>query len=370
MKELNTVEICVRLRAALLIKEKKLQVHSVFSSAVNIIDISCVSVSTNVENIERESISTEVERDHTFFTLLSDRRSLYPMSCRVSSEIPFTELGIREGMEVLITDKKLIIPKANLLINLEDSIERDLSFDKVAGLFVPKDLGLKVEILKELIREKGSEFDLSTLVTGKYKNPFADLIIKRLPELNYIIKLSTKLTSNHAVGMARNQLGESVRELRTEVTIEHVQVGQCPAVLDVEQLMKEAGELAGRLAGCGIGLTPSSDDMLVGYMSAYLADSKAKRSSCEKTYRIINAMGREASKHTNTISGAFLKQCGMGLLSDDMTKLMCAIYSNSNVDSIRKYGQIIQNFGSTSGTDMLTGVVLAVINLNYVECST
>lgn len=294
MKELNAVDICVRLKAALLVNDKTLQVHSVFATAINII---CGDV---------------------FFTLLSNTRCLFPMSCRVLSKLNFTELGIREGMEVNVTGESIFITKADISINLKNSIERDLSFDKITGLLVPENLYLKVEILKELIRGKGCEYDLSTLVTGKYRNPYADLVIKKLPGLNEAMK--------------KNNL--------------------------------QAGELAGGIAGCGIGLTPSSDDMLIGYMSAYLADSRAKGRSCEEIYKVTNAIGNKASVHTNTISGAFLKQCGMGLLSEDMTKLMCTIYSDSKAETVKKCAERILNFGSTSGTDMLTGVVLAIVNLN------
>jgi len=256
--------------------------------------------------------------DDIFFSLLTNKHCLFPMSCRVLNDIPFTKLGITEGMEVITSCDRICIPKADSMIDLKDSMERDLSFDKKKDLLVPRNLALKVEILKELINDKGSENDLSTLISEKYSNPYADLVSKRLPGLNEAIKEGNLL----------------------------------------------AGELAGSLAGCGIGLTPSSDDMLIGYMAAYLADSIAKGYRLEESYQITNAMGNEASKRTNTISGAFLKQCGMGLLSDDMTKLMCAIYSDSNKEIIRKCGECIQNFGSTSGTDMLSGVVLAIVNLN------
>jgi hypothetical protein len=293
MKELNVVEICRRIRASQLVHGNTLKVHSAFPSAVNIIG------------------------DDVFISLLSDRHCLFPMSCRVANDIPFTEYGIRKGMEVIASSDRIIIPKAELVVNLKDSMERDLSFDKKEGLLVPEDLVSKVEILKELIREKGCQHDLSTLVTGKYRNPYADLVMKKLPGLNKAIKISDL----------------------------------------------QAGEQAGGLAGCGIGLTPSSDDMLIGYMSAYLADSKAKGYSSEDAYKVTNAMGNKAAERTNIISGTFLKQCGMGLLSDDMTKLMCALYSASEAETVRNYGQRIQNFGSTSGTDMLTGVVLAIVNL-------
>jgi hypothetical protein len=294
MKERKAIDICKELREVLLINNEVFKVHSVFENAVNIV---CNNI---------------------LFTLLSDMRCLYPMSCRVSDYFTFTKSGIREGMEVIASSNSIVIENADLFINLKDALECDLSFGKHTGLFVPKDLSLKIEFLKRMIWEKGCEYDLSTLVTGKYKNPYSDLVIKKLPGLNEAIKK---------------------KDIR-------------------------AGEYAEGIAGCGIGLTPSSDDMLMGYMSACLADTKAKGYDCEEIYKITFAMGRKAAERTNTISGAFLKYCGMGLLSQDMTGLLCRIYSDADIEILEKSAEDILSFGSTSGTDMLTGVVLAIVNLN------
>lgn len=293
MKEIKAVEICARLRPVLINNKETLQVHSVFTSAVNIIG------------------------EDIFFSILSDRSCLFPMSVKVLSEIAFTESGIREGTEVITVGDRILIPQADLLINLKDIVEEDLSFHKNEVLLLPEDLAFKVELLKKLIENKGCEQDLSTLVTGKYTNPYAEHIRIKLPELQKVIKNNTE----------------------------------------------QAGILAGRLAGCGIGLTPSSDDLLIGYMAAFLAYSTAKGSSKEDIYKVISVMGGNAAKHTNTISGAFLKQCGMGLLSEDMTKLMLGLFSDTEAEEVRKYGQRILSYGSTSGTDILTGVVLAIDHL-------
>ncbi|WP_313134417.1 DUF2877 domain-containing protein [Anaerocolumna sp.] len=294
MKELKAVNICGKLREALLVNNKVFKVHSVFDTAVNI-------------------VSNDI-----FFTLLSDIRCLYPMSCRVLDNLSFTKSGIRESMEVISSGNSLIIPNADMVINLKDAVECDLLFMKHIGLFVPKDLRLKIEILKSLIWEKGCEYDLSTLVTGKYKNPYSEFIMKKLPGLNEAIKKRDSQAGEHAEG----------------------------------------------IAGCGIGLTPSSDDMLMGYMSACLADTKAKGQDYEEISKVTYAMGNKASERTNTISGAFLKQCAMGLLSEDMTGLLCTIYSDTDIEILKKSAECILNFGSTSGIDMLAGVVLAIVNLN------
>jgi len=306
MIELGTVKICVRLRAALFENKKPLQVHSVFTSAVNIIG------------------------QDIFFSLLSSRHCLFPMSCMVSNMNSFKEYDLKEGMEVMVSEDGIFIPGANLLASLSNCKEQDLTFGNKITLFVPKDLSHKVEILKGLIEAKGSEIDFSTLITKKFRNPYADFIMKKLPEFNERIK---KIDFRKSKSLRRNE---------------------------IEQL----GRIVEGIAGCGIGLTPSSDDMLVGYMSSYLADSIAKGYNRQEVYEVTSALGNEAYKRTNTISGAFLKQCGMGLLSEDMSKLMHTIYSDSDREMVKIQGQRIQNFGSTSGTDMLTGVVLAIVNLN------
>lgn len=295
MTEIHAIEMCQCLRSTTLIYGGELQVQSVFASSVNI------------------------SSQDLFFSIVSDKLSLYPMSCRAANKAPFTEQGIRAGMYVTISEDSIRILQASFEISLHSCKVRDLSIRSMYGLEPIKDLTFKADILKKLIREKGCREDLSTLVTGEYSNPYTEAVAKRLPELNKAIR-------------------------------------ECD---------ERAAELAGKLAGGGVGLTPSSDDLLVGYMSVYLADSKARNNSFfEEALKLTQAMGEKAAEHTNRISGAFLKQCGRGLLSEDMAKLILAIYSDLGADTIRLCGQRIQNYGSTSGTDMLTGVVLAMLNFN------
>ncbi|MGB4660058.1 MAG: DUF2877 domain-containing protein [Mobilitalea sp.] len=293
MKEINSVEICAQLHELLSVNIIAMKVHSVFDSSVNII------------------------RENLFFSLLSGKSCLFPMTCRLQDGIYFPDLGIKEGMEVTWSEDIISIPDADLEINLKNNKIRNLLFDKKEELLIPTEFELKLKILKDLIEDKGCEYDLSTLVTGKFRNPYADLVIRKLPGLEEAIR-------NNA---------------------------------------EQAGIQAGGLAGCGIGLTPSSDDMLIGYMSVYRADSMARGFRMEEIDIVTNSMGTKASEHTNTISGAFLKQCGIGLFSEDMSKLLRALYSDTDADTVRRCGQDIQNFGSTSGTDILTGVVLAMISL-------
>lgn len=293
MLVLNPVETCLRLWSVLREKNRSAQIHSVFSSAVNIIG------------------------DDIFFSILTDRHGLYPMSCSVCSEIPFTEYGLQAGMKMLIENGVMNVLQAGMQIRINGRAIKDLSVSSVRGLRIPDHLDAKVTLLKELLWENGSEDDLSTLVTGKYQNPYADFVKKRLAEFEEVIQSG-----------------------------------------DVS-----AARRAGELAGCGIGLTPSSDDLIVGYLSAYLADSKAKGKSSKAAYKIVNAIGNEAAKHTNVISGAFLRQCGQGLLSEDMLSLLRTLYSGAGSEEVLAYGRRVLSYGASSGTDILTGVVLAITAL-------
>jgi hypothetical protein len=295
MIELKAIDLCQHLRSTAAICDIELQVQSVFASTINIMG------------------------EKLFFSIISDRHCLYPMSCRVVSREPFTEYGIKAGMRVRISEDSISVMQASLMINIHNCKAHDLSIRSMNGLEGLNNLTYKADILTMLIREKGCKEDLSTLVTGVYRNPYAEAVAKRLPVLNKAIR-------------------------------------ECD---------DRAAELAGNLAGAGIGLTPSSDDLLVGYMSVYLASSKAKDNiHFEEALKLTQAMGEKAAEHTNLISGAFLKQCGMGLLSEDMAELIFVLYSDSEADAIRLCGKRILKVGSTSGTDMLTGVVLAMLNLN------
>ncbi len=254
-----------------------------------------------------------------FFSVVTEQHCLYPMSCRIEEDASLTEAGIRAGMSVIASGEGIYLPQAEFSIDLRRSIVVDLSICNLLGLSIPEKLQAKIAILKELVRAKGCKEDLSALVTEKYYNPCADAVKKRLPEFNKAMR-----------------------------------AGDIQAV-----------ELAGALAGGGLGLTPSTDDLLVGYLSIYLAHTLAADYGFLDTALILTkAMGREAAKHTNLISGAFLKQCGRGLLSENMIKLIVALYSDSKEEAVRLCGERILEFGSTSGTDILTGVILALLNLN------
>jgi hypothetical protein len=293
MKERNAVEICRELRSSLSESRKSLLVHSVFTSAMNVIG------------------------EGLFFSVVTDRHSIYPMSCKLEGEESLTEYGIRAGMGVEVSSGRILIPEADTRLNLHMCLEADLSVLRLDNLFLPTNFGPKLTILLKLVSENGCKDDLSSLITGNNGNPYTKAVRRYLPEF-----------------------GRALRE------------GSMRAV-----------KLAGALAGGGIGLTPSSDDLLLGYLSAYLGHIIAvDRGRLQEALKLTQAIGWEAAQHTNVISGTFLIQCGRGLLSKNMLRLLASLYSDSGKEEVRLWGERLLSFGSTSGTDMLTGVVLSIMN--------
>ncbi len=131
------------------------------------------------------------------------------------------------------------------------------------------------------------------------------------------------------------------------------------AVSDQDAL--QAGKEAELIAGCGIGLTPSSDDFLVGYMTmlhAMCIEYTGERR--KKMMDILHTIGQKAALKTNVVSGAFLLQSSCGYVSEDMICLLRQLRKKDEEQAVRHAAQRVLAFGSTSGRDMLTGVVFAL----------
>ena len=77
---------------------------------------------------------------------------------------------------------------------------------------------------------------------------------------------------------------------------------------------------------------------------------------------LTHAIAARAAQKTNRISGAFLLQSGAGYVSEDVLRLLQLLCSDSDAQQIERAAARVAAFGSTSGSDMLTGIVLAIIH--------
>lgn len=254
-------------------------------------------------------------------SVLTRARCLQPMSCVAESADSFPQGAFAPGMRVRLTERAIRIGDAEIV--LAGATPTDLS---VRGALCPDGAAAAVEpqkhrptlrpapLLTVLASGRGED-GLSALVTRCKSNVYADFLAPRLPRL-----------------FAAVAAGDAA----------------------------EAGEAAARIAGCGVGLTPSSDDLLTGYMAMLHALSAI--GVLGEIAPITHAIAARAAQKTNRISGAFLLQSGAGYVSEDVLRLLQLLCSDSDAQQIERAAARVAAFGSTSGSDMLTGIVLAIIH--------
>lgn len=109
-----------------------------------------------------------------------------------------------------------------------------------------------------------------------------------------------------------------------------------------------------RVAGCGPGLTPSSDDLLCGYLS------QLPRSG--DWTQLTWSLARAAAEETNDISAALLLRAGDGLYSEDVLALIACLRHGRGGQELTACLLRVARFGSSSGYDFLTGVYFGVLD--------
>ena len=201
-------------------------------------------------------------------------------------------------------------------------MDTDLSVLERKELIVPPDLSDRLERLAGVIGEEGKPEGMAPLVFHLEEGSSADYA-ERFPHNHYTAFLLPR-----------------VRRL-----FDALHTGQ----------IVEISAAAGAMAGCGPGLTPSSDDFLCGMMAAMLARGGA-RGRVLRTMDITQRMGCAARVKTNVISGSFLIRSSQGLLSADVLDTVGQLFSNGPTQSLESAASRVITFGETSGTDILSGI--------------
>ena len=260
--------------------------------------------------------AVNIETPAGLVSILTETRCLQPFAVRAACGT--LQAHFAPGEQVLINADTLRTGRT--VISLETAATVDLSVahgmqSAIAGHSREHHSALDPAPLLSVLASGGESDGLSALVTRLKSNVYADFLRPRLPRL-----------------FAAVAAGEAA----------------------------EAGEAAAAIAGCGIGLTPSSDDLLTGYMAMlHVMSAVGVLGNIAPVAREI--AGRAAQK-TNRISGAFLLQSGEGYVSEDVLHLLRLLCSDSDALQIKQAATRVAAFGSTSGSDMLTGIVLAIIH--------
>ncbi|PKM39089.1 MAG: hypothetical protein CVV04_12250 [Firmicutes bacterium HGW-Firmicutes-9] len=286
---MQATAVCKRLLDLSLSRARSGTVHSVFDHAVNL------------EFGFRGLIG-----------LIAEDKALTPYAVSVRTNAPFARTGVRADMAAYLGEGMLVIPDAQIEIDLSSPAHVELSVDaiEIRHREAPMTLLLLIE---QALKGADAEMSLAPLVTGGAENTYTRFLAPRLKRLFYAVSLGA---------------GE------------------------------EAAQAAANCAGCGMGLTPSSDDLLSGYFTTLHLLFRAENRPEDKA--IISNMAQAAAEKTNRISGTFLLHSGMALANTAICDLDRSIFTFMDQAAANRAIARVLAIGSTSGADMLTGMALAL----------
>lgn len=248
-------------------------------------------------------------------SILNNAHCLSPFSALVSSVKPFTRYEIEEGQRVLMGSERIEIPDCELSIDLSQSTDYDLSFDAIKAVFLPNDYDVRLRHILRTIETNAKEDDLAPLVVDIKPNEYSDTIKPLLPDLHTAFR---------------------------------------------DQDPNLCAEAASRIAGIGVGLIPSADRLLCGYIAGYAALSATLGRNFQRVLEMTRALSGSAAAHTTELSGAFLLQSGEGLVSEDLFMLVRNVLSDAPYSVLVASANRIAALPLGGGTDMLAGVYLSL----------
>jgi len=247
--------------------------------------------------------------------LIASERTLTPYAASVRAGAPFPGLGIQAGMTAALADGAAVFPEADIRLDLSGAERVDLSVDSIQPQGSVPPPRSRLPALLSVLCEGDAAQGLAPLVTQAPDNVYTRFLRSRFD----------RLTEAVAAGDADG-----------------------------------AAEAAERVAGCGAGLTPSSDDLLAGYLLTLRVLANVGLARDARAF--LPDMARRAAGKTNRISATFLLHSGEGLASEAMLALLSTILSDADDTAVGRSAGRVASIGSTSGGDMLAGMALAILH--------
>lgn len=264
-----------------------------------------------VHSVFDHAVNLELGED-CLVGLIAQEKALTPYAVSVRTNDSFART-VRAGMAANLGSGMLRIPDAQIEIHFSNAPILDLSVDSIElRHFFEATQALEQRITLAL-GEADMETSLAALATGGEGNVYSRFLASRLHRLFSAVLLGA---------------------------------------------WDEAAQAAAGCAGCGMGLTPSSDDLLCGYFTTLHLLNRANGNTSARAH--IQHLSQAAAAKTNRISASFLLQSGMALANVAVCDLFRSIFTDSGTFSADRAIARVLEIGSTSGADTLTGLVLAL----------
>ena len=264
-----------------------------------------------VHSVFDHAVNLEIGEDW-LIGLIAQTKALTPYAVSVRTNDLFAQT-VRAGMVAYLGKGILSIPEAGITLDLSCAESIDLSVDSIEFRQYAEVAKALEQRITQTLQSVDAEASLATLATGAEGNVYTRFLAPRLERLFSAVKLGA---------------------------------------------WDEATQAAASCAGCGMGLTPSSDDLLCGYFTTLHLLFRANGNTSAKAH--IQHLSQAAAGKTNRISTSFLRESGMALANEAVLDLFRSIFTDSDTCSADRAIARVIAIGSTSGADTLTGVTLAL----------
>lgn len=204
----------------------------------------------------------------------------------------------------------------------------------------------------------------SPVINFKYEDFSENMFFENLKALENILSIKGKF---YAIGWVWNCMAEEYPELnlaifndKDSLKADFIEVRFLNFIKSIlEGSHKEIAEAAYEIAGFGLGLTPSADDFLTGFMTGCVYMSKIYCRDSTKIEIMNLGIYKTAGKRTTRISEGMLKAASEGKTGEAVMNMMNALLNQKYFRSFENSFSSLLNFGETSGTDTALGIYLA-----------
>lgn len=294
-----------------------------------VLDILKSNSAGKIQSVHRNSFYSHFNQQ--ILLIHEDNYGLIPFGIAIKGLDQYLSYhSLKTNMVVWSDGAYLRIPEGNLEISLLDGVAKA---DKNTGKSAPSLVTLtmiqaNIDYAGKYLLENGSKEGLGGLA-AVMDSLFSGLSRNEAELLNMLGKYCYQQLGNLLNGTIENN----------------------------EQKMNDSLK---KLIGLGLGLTPSMDDILVGYISTlnYLQQqSYCNIKGLSPLSKIVTSM---SSRKTSRISSAYLNSAASGecySIIDDV--VYHALHQTTPDNEYRRCLNRLLNVGSNSGTEMLLGVVLA-----------
>lgn len=274
------------------------------------------SVFKNVVNIKIGS---------KLLSIVNSTVKMGPATAKLDSNIDFIESGIIQDRRLIIKNNLIDFQNQTLILEYEpiqiwNSLP-DFKFIRANK----EDIQYKLEKLERFLFIQGDKKSISPVIlvlkndfdflrgikdySYKFEQPFMEYILEPIKEL-------IKALENNSWD-------------------------------DIDELTKNC-------IGFGSGLTPSSDDLILGLMASLLYSDNHPNKMIGKLHHFVSLIEHK----TTDISYEALMHASKGSVNETVRELMISILSHQDSNQMIKSAEELIKIGQTSGTDILSGILL------------